>query len=230
MPSNNTTVTLTEEEQKRSNEMFDNFRDELLKRQLSNTESYDRAILTLSSSGLAVSVAFLKLIFPASGTDHLYFMQVSWLFFVLTIICSLVAYWVGNKAIDEQLIIAEDYYVHNQEDAFERPNIYSTFNDKLNVCTGGFFIIAIISMMLFVTLSLHTGDSPVSDSKTNTSQVVQVNDSASVPRMQQRVSSGGNVETNSARIPRMQAKPGTTSTQSQPTQQQPSSNGGKSGE
>ena len=70
-------VFRTEEEQKRSTEIFDSFRDELYKRQLSNSEAYDKAILSLSSAGLAISLSFIKFIVPLEQAKYICVLEIS---------------------------------------------------------------------------------------------------------------------------------------------------------
>jgi len=41
-------------------QLYDKYRDELLKRQLSNEDSFDRATLTLSTAALTFSLSFLR--------------------------------------------------------------------------------------------------------------------------------------------------------------------------
>ncbi len=95
MSSNNDLIQRTDEEQKRSIELYDKFRDDLLKRQLSNTENYDKSILTLSSAGLAISLTFLKTVVPLENAEYIWLVQFSWVFFLLSILLSLVAYFIS---------------------------------------------------------------------------------------------------------------------------------------
>ncbi|MEI8574822.1 hypothetical protein J0667_23065 [Methylomonas sp. WH-1] len=102
----------TEEEQKRCIEIHDAYRAELLKRQLSNTENYDKAILSLSSAALGLSLTAIKLIIPIDLAGHLWSIKLSWVLFLLTIIFSLVSFLISNYGINRQLSIAENYYIN----------------------------------------------------------------------------------------------------------------------
>ena len=46
--------------------------EEVQRRQLSNSENLDRALLTLSSTGIAVSVVLVKNLVPETGATHFY--------------------------------------------------------------------------------------------------------------------------------------------------------------
>ena len=53
-------------------------RNDLLKRQLSNSENFDRSVLSLSSGLLAASIAFIKPAAGASGIGHAAILAWSW--------------------------------------------------------------------------------------------------------------------------------------------------------
>jgi hypothetical protein len=190
-----------EEEQKRTLEIYDAYRDDLRKRQLSNTENYDKTILTLSSSGLALSLTAIKFAIPLATASYLCLIQGSWWLFGTTILISIIAYWVGNKALDTQLKIAEDYYSKGNEAAFSKKNWYSTANDWLNIGAGFTFLIATALIISFVTLNIN-GELKMSN-KTDRHAVM---DSACVTKMQS-INNPASMEKRSATVPAMQATP-----------------------
>jgi hypothetical protein len=145
----------TEEQQKRAIEIYDAYRDDVRKRQLSNNENYDKIILTLSSSGLALSLTAIKFAIPLATASHLFLIQGSWWLFGITIFISIIAYWVSNKALDIQLKNAEDYYSKGLEDAFSKKNWYSDVNNWLNMTAGVTFIIATALIISFVTSNIN---------------------------------------------------------------------------
>ncbi|MBI1424874.1 MAG: hypothetical protein GC149_15615 [Gammaproteobacteria bacterium] len=114
----------TEEEQKEANKIFESFRNELLKRELSNTESYDKSILTLSAAALGLSLSAIRLIVPLETAKYICLIKLGWALLLISIATSLSAYLMSNKAITVQLKNAEDYYVKGIEGAFNKRNIY----------------------------------------------------------------------------------------------------------
>lgn len=202
-----TQIIRTEEEQKRANEIHDKFRDDLLKRQLSNTENYDKTILTLSSSGLAISLTFLNFIIPRGSANFLWIIQTAWICFLLSIILSLIAYHVSNKAIDSCLVIAEDYYIHGDGTAFNRRVWPSIINTWINHIVGTLFCVAITGVVVFVIVNLSLKETDMTSKKVETSHSIMIGDSAQMPRMQ--YAPGSELSINSAQMPRMQAAPGT---------------------
>lgn len=214
MDSNRDQTKQAEQDKNRAVQMHDSFREELLKRQLSNSENYDKAILTLSSSGLAISISFINFIKDISRADFIFLMSLSWAFFTLAIILSLIAYYVGNKAIDKQLDIAEDYYLNGNNEAITQKNRFTTYNEWLNVSCGVLFILGIFCVAIFVVINVHKGGAFMSERKPTVLECINL-DSASIPRMQ-RVNAG-EIAISSASIPRMQAAPATSTTSSTST-------------
>ncbi len=212
MTTDDDLIVQTEEEKKQSIEFFNSFRDESWKRQLSNTESFDKTVLTLSSAGLALSLTFLKLIVPVDKADYLWLLKTSWICFLLAIIFSLGAFIISNKAINRQLQIAEDYYVNRKASAFNQQNWFSIINNWLNNFVGLNFVFAITTVVIFVILNLKQGDPSMGDenSKITTSTLVPGLESAETPKMQRTPG-------HSAQPPIMQAVPYSSSKQSQPT-------------
>jgi hypothetical protein len=201
-------IERTPEEQARAVEIHDKSREDLLKRQLSNNESYDKAILSLSSAGLALSLTAVKFVIPLNHAADVWVLKASWVLFLITVILSLSAYLIGNKAISKQLEIQEDYYIKRLIKAQTESNKYSTINSIFNTVTGAVFACAISSVIYFVTVNLH-GDTSMTNPKTpNTTKTIFATDSASVPKMQ-LTPGGTDKPTASADIPSMQLAPGT---------------------
>lgn len=213
-------IERTPEEQARAVELHDSSREDLLKRQLSNSENYDKAILSLSSAGLALSLTVIKFVIPLDKATNLLALKLSWGLFLITIISSVLAFLVGNKAISKQLTIQEDYYIKCLRKAQTESNNYSKANSIINIITGVAFACAISSVIYFVIVNLH-GDSHMTEQKT-TKETKAVFDSASVPKMQLTPA------LESADIPSMQLAPEKAKTASTTPASGDSSTTGKS--
>ncbi|HDL6936556.1 TPA: hypothetical protein PXM13_004391 [Yersinia enterocolitica] len=210
----------TEEERIEAVRIYEKYRQDSLDRQLSNSESYDKTVLTLSSAGLALSVALLNLLLPTSQIKYFYVLKTSWFCFSAAIILSLVAYRISNAAISKQLAIAESYYIDGDEAAFSRKNWLTVANKWVNRLLGIAFSIAIILVMIFASINFQPKEIGMSDKKnTSTTVRVKTQDSADTPSMQ-RISPASRAQ-NSADIPSMQAVPSSTS--QKPTEQKKSS-------
>jgi multisubunit Na+/H+ antiporter MnhG subunit len=137
-------------------DMFNSYREDLLKRNLSNTENYDKAILTLSSASLGLSLALVKIIVPADEAEFFWMLYSNWALLVLSIFSSLSAYLISNKALEKELSKARSYYIDNDESAFDIKNGYIKFNKASNYFTGIAFSLSIILIVLFVALNMET--------------------------------------------------------------------------
>ena len=208
----------TEEERRDAVRIYEKYRQDSLDRQLSNSESYDKTVLTLSSAGLALSVALLNLLLPTSQIKYFYVLKTSWFCFSAAIILSLVAYRISNAAISKQLAIAESYYIDGDEAAFSRKNWLTVANKWVNRLLGIAFSIAIILVMVFASINFQPKEIGMSDKK-NTTKTVLSQESADIPLMQ-RISPASRAQS-SADIPSMQAVPSSTS--QKPTEQKKSS-------
>ncbi|PSV02573.1 hypothetical protein C0W80_07600 [Photobacterium leiognathi subsp. mandapamensis] len=190
----------TEEERQVASELHRIYLDELHKRQLLNSDNYDKAILTLSSSGLAISLTFIKDIVPLSQAEFLWLIKFGWIFFLISIVISLLAYITSNKAIDVEMDKAERFYDNGNEAARFEKNNFSIINKYLNYFTGLSFVVALIAIVMFVILNLRGN----SDMSNNNSKPL-CTDSAPMPRMQAVMKPSGNQS--SAPMPRMQSTP-----------------------
>ena len=95
------------EDQELRLKLYGETRSDLLKRQLSNSENADRAILSVSTAALGFSLAFLKDIVPLSEACFPSLPYLSWGLFSLAIMVTLGSFFTSQKAIDEQLELAQ---------------------------------------------------------------------------------------------------------------------------
>ena len=177
--------------------MYDEFRDELYKRELSNSEGFDKAILSLSSAGLAISLTFIKAIVPINEAIYIYWLYSSWVFFGVAIVSTLISFMFSNQGLKKQLKLAEQYYLENQDDAFNKPHWFAKATDLCNLLSGVVFIFAFSSVIIFsianfnnknTTLGVYEMSENKKSSATNGQSIPQMTkvfatDGATVPKM-----------------------------------------------
>jgi len=176
---------MTDEERR---EAYEKYREELLKRQLSNDEAYDKAVLSLSSAGLAITLTLFDKIMPKEGADAVFLLYASWVLFAIAIISTIVSFQMSQKGLSIQEEIAEKYYIDKDERAFDSNNWAASLTIKLNMASGIAFVFAILS---FISLGLVNFDREpyrqkevvniMTDKKVKT---VQINEGATTPKMQ----------------------------------------------
>lgn len=198
-------------------------RADLLKRQLSNDENYDKAILSLSTVFLGFSFAFLKDFVPTHQAEWLILLYGSWVALTTAVLTTILSFRVSQRAIDVQLKKAEEYYLHNKQEALSKSSA-GRFTDRLNAASGILFVFGISLTTLFVLINIERNTSMSNERKGNH---VQSNDGASIPSLQTTLFHKG------ASIPSLQQIPQGQSLQSQPlvqgTPSAPPSGGTQSG-
>lgn len=138
--------------------LYSETRQDLLTRQLSNSQSYDRAILTLSTAGLGFSFTFIKDIVPLNQADSLNLLIISWVLFACTIFCTLISFFTSQFAIKKQLIFAEKYYLEKREEYLYKRNWLSILTELLSYFSMVVFLFALIFTIVFVSTNLIGGE------------------------------------------------------------------------
>lgn len=209
-----------DEDQKLRNELYSKYREDVLKRQLSNTENYDKAVLSLGTTFLGFSLGFLKDFVPYKLALCAFLLPASWIFFCISIVATIISFFVSQKGLSTQLKYAEQYYVYNDESYLTKKNHAADLTDKVNIGSAILFILAIITTISFVIINLENG------ANMSQKKISFTTDGASIPVIPQLMVKGANVPnmqplTSStstaalgAQIPAMQLAPAPTTSQS----------------
>lgn len=145
---------MSDDDQKHRREVYANTRKDLLGRQLSNSEKFDNAILTLSTGALGISLAFIKDIVPLKIAQNLWLLKASWWLFGLSIISTLASFVASQRGISRQLKYAEEYYLNKRDEYLKKRNYPAILTDFLNYSSGTLFIAAILITIFFVISNL----------------------------------------------------------------------------
>ncbi len=100
-------------------ELLDKDWDELLKRNLSNTENLAKYVFSLSSAGLGISLVVVKDMELLSIGDHKWVLIVSWAAFLFTILFALISYLTSLHGIDKEFDRIEEEYEREYEEETE---------------------------------------------------------------------------------------------------------------
>ncbi len=147
-------MEFTEEELKERIRIYESLREHILKSQLSNSENFDKAILSLASTFLVASLTFTNSIIPLKTAWYLWQLYSSWSSFILVILSTLISYLFSQKAFKVLLDYSEKYYLEGK-DEYRDPNrnVWSKWNDRLSIISAVFFIVGIIFISLFLYLN-----------------------------------------------------------------------------
>lgn len=141
---------LTDQRERLYNDTY----DELVKKQISNAENYDRSVLTLSASGLGLSLAIIKNVAPSATADYRWALIASWWLFGATIVMTMTSFLASQAAIRFQMHAAHKYYREHVEEYLNKESPWAKWTDRLNWASYGTFIAAIAATILFVTSNL----------------------------------------------------------------------------
>ena len=136
-------------------ELYVKEEEDLSKRDLSNVENLDKAILSLSSAGLGLSLVFIKNVVELSKANHVWVLYGSWLMFVLAITSTLLSYLFGQCALNKQREFNEKYYLEGDEDAGQRTSRASCVTCVLSYVSVFTYIFAVACTAFFIGLNLE---------------------------------------------------------------------------
>jgi hypothetical protein len=145
---------MIDEDQKYRQNLYANYKKDLLDRQLSNSGKYDNAILTLSTGALAISLAFIKDIVPLKEAQGICLLKTSWWLFGFSIVSTRASFVASSLAINRQLKYAEEYYLNRKDEYLEKRNYLAVMTNFLNYSSGILFIAAIIFTIIFISSNL----------------------------------------------------------------------------
>jgi len=135
--------------------LFAEQKGELLKRQLVNSDNFDKAIMSYSSAGLAFSLAFLKDFIPITVAYAPLLLYLSWALFVLATLVTLASFLTSQSGIAKQLRLIQRYYLACDDAAAQEPNLFAVVTEHLAYAAGTTFCLALICTTLFVSLNLE---------------------------------------------------------------------------
>ncbi len=129
-------------------------RQDLLTRNLSNSEKYDSAILTLSTGILGLSLAFIKDVVPLNTAELVHLLKASWWLFGASIISTVTSFSVSQIAIKRQLDYADKYYREGKTEYLEKKNVPALITEYVNYISGILFIAGILATVVFVSVNV----------------------------------------------------------------------------
>ena len=129
------------------------FTAEVRKRQVSSSENFDKSVLTLSTSGLAVSLAFLKDFIPIGNAIFPCALYASWVLLTMATVITMLSFLASMRAQEFQQKVAEGYYLR-REDPTKKPNKWDRLVIWMNRASGASFIAGVSLTTLFVTINL----------------------------------------------------------------------------
>ena len=142
---------MDEERAKERREQLYKAWEELRTRQLSNSQMFDKAILSLSSAGLGFSLAFIKNVVPLDRAACVWLLYVSWGLFVAATATTLYSFLTSQRGIQKQftqigreLACQDDFRPESNDDAPFKTT------ERLAYFSFGSYIAAVILTVVFI--------------------------------------------------------------------------------
>lgn len=129
------------------------FTTEVRKRQMSSSENFDKSVLTLATSGLAASLAFLKDFIPIGQAICPWMLYASWALLTAATVITMLSFLASMRAQEVQQAIAVGHYrrgePHDKRNPWDRVVIW------MNRTSGASFILGVSATTLFVAINLQ---------------------------------------------------------------------------
>jgi hypothetical protein len=135
--------------------LHDTLRDDLFKRQLSNAENLDKAILTLSSAGLGLSLSFLKEFLSSARPAAAWLLYWSWYLFGAAIVSTVLSFISSQRGITKRLEQNWRYYQAGDDAVPSERNFFGDLTDWLACLAASAFILAVVSTIIFVRVNVE---------------------------------------------------------------------------
>lgn len=130
---------------------FEAIREHLYTALLSAHEQYDKAVLTLSTGLLGLSVTFIKSDSGTAAVRLRCLLVLSWIFLLIAIFSTLISFIFSQRALTKALDDAYDLYIRKRSEAL-RANLWRQATAVLNLSSGVFFFLGAVLTVVFVAV------------------------------------------------------------------------------
>jgi hypothetical protein len=146
--------THSPEDRKMRWELFNEQKRQIWTDSQSSSDSYDKAILTLSSGALALSVGFIKDVVPLKSAIYLPVLFTAWAAFVVAILLTVISFRLSISAQGEQLDNAYEYYLNYNDEAGKKKTRFSFAIKCCAFVGGGAFVLGFVLNVMFAAVNI----------------------------------------------------------------------------
>lgn len=135
---------------------LENAWEEVQRRQLSNSENFDRALLMLSSTGIAVSFAVIKNIIALDTATRVWLLHLSWWLFAVSIFATLTSFWTSQCGLKTQIQSIKNELLKEPKDPKLEKKGHRLFGITtwLGYLSCGAYLSAILLTICFITINV----------------------------------------------------------------------------
>jgi hypothetical protein len=166
----------TDADQESRSKLYREYYAELLKRQLSNSENADRAILSVSTAALGFSLAFIKDIIALPEAYIVLMIYGSWGLFILAIIAILLSFLTAQRATNDQIELLPKCFIEQDDSALSEKTKLLRLTELLNMSGAILLVLGLVITTVFVGINLYKEKLMLNKNL--------MNECATVPKMQ----------------------------------------------
>jgi len=151
------------EDEKENLRIYERMRDELIQSQRINSDNFDKAILSLSSAGLGITVSFISNLIDLSRAQWLFALYLTWIFFIFAIVSTILSFLVSQGGINKQLDSLEPIYLEKENVDNKKISLISKTLKWLTAISAVAFVLAILCLVSFSIINISKGAIKMSD-------------------------------------------------------------------
>lgn len=144
---------MTKDEARRK--QFAEARAEIQACYLANAQAFDKAILALASTFLALSIGFIKDFVPLHLAVFLELLVFSWAALAGSILFTMGSFLLGQKSALTQLDYAEQYYLNEKSEYLNKRNRATRYAKRIDILSATLFGLAVVATIAFAILNLE---------------------------------------------------------------------------
>ncbi len=134
---------------------LDDYLEKSFQSKLANNMAYDRALLTLSSTAIALSLTINSTFLSFDESICLILIKSCWWFFLFSIIFTLTSYPFANKSIEDSVEVVSEYYAKPQGKPISLTNTAGKIALCLTHLSGLSFILGLSCIVIFVSINVN---------------------------------------------------------------------------
>jgi len=119
------------------------------------SEAFDRAILTLSSAALSLSLLFIDNVVPFDKAYLLVLLYSSWIGFLCAITSNIINLFIASAEITELKRLVDLHYFKKNTNSGSSLASFKSKTLHLDVVSGVFYIVAMVLMVIFMTININ---------------------------------------------------------------------------
>lgn len=135
--------------------IYNQFRNHLLESRRLSFIQFDKAILTLSGGGLALSLTFVDNVIPTFGSDYIGSLVAAWILFALSVTATLISFRSSQSDFDRKLELLDKFDGEDNDKVLDEPNRPAKITMLLNDVSALAFVSAVLLLIFFVSINVY---------------------------------------------------------------------------